>query len=77
MFQFQNGAIKRKRDWHELITSEKFQFQNGAIKRQRGCLESRFQHRFNSKMVRLKVEDGKIKALPLKLFQFQNGAIKR
>ncbi len=53
-FQFQNGAIKRARAARLRSVLARFQFQNGAIKRQIGAVGPQAQHRFNSKMVRLK-----------------------
>ena len=76
-FQFQNGAIKSGVLSYAYARETLFQFQNGAIKskvRLNTCLKD---FSFNSKMVRLKDNDGQIFRRNRFLFQFQNGAIKR
>ena len=56
MFQFQTGAIKSKKKTEAATALKEFQFQTGAIKSRCGYI-SRLpdNHRFNSKLVRLKV----------------------
>ena len=55
-FQFQNGAIKRTMGGFSAIQVIEFQFQNGAIKSWTAMKTKRLSGRFNSKMVRLKVD---------------------
>ena len=75
LFQFQYGAIWRKK-WHRFQkVLRKFQFQYGAIWSGEICDVAELPGRFNSSMVRfgvVKIFDN-IKAI--NLFQFQYGAI--
>ena len=75
-FQFQNGAIKRKRKEYRAFVFTRFNSKMVRLKAKvREHLITYYQS-FNSKMVRLKAAVRWVFYQFLRPFQFQNGAIK-
>ena len=75
-FQFQTGAIKRKREPTKPRSGTAFQFQTGAIKSTHKANTRQAKKSFNSKLVRLKAWRRRLGACAFCPFQFQTGAIK-